>query len=181
VELFIKFLCSSCYSVRNPYFWAMATFYKLQKEPKKTDDVNRSEIRVTAAGKIRNYISYAIHLFKDAKLTEICLKAMGRVTHKAVLVAELLRGRVPDLHQQVEISSVPVADRFQPSLEGLDTVIVERNISSIAIRLSVSALDISHVGYHPPLKSRVVARKRGRRRNFHSRRGGRVSVKNSLQ
>jgi len=64
--------------------------------------------------------------------------------------------RVAGLHQQVEISSIPVKETYQPKTEGLDNVTTSRSVSSISIKLSKSPLDSSHYSYAPPLPSELV-------------------------
>lgn len=45
---------------------------------------------------------------------------MGQAIHKAVIVAEILRRRVPNLEQVTDFGHVEIEDHFEPIEEGLD-------------------------------------------------------------
>jgi DNA-binding protein len=64
-----------------------------------------SEIRVTASGKERNYIGYASKLIEEKGLDTVVLTGMGSAITKTITVAEILKRRIPDLHQWTEIES----------------------------------------------------------------------------
>ncbi len=64
-----------------------------------------SEIRVTASGKERNYIGYASKLIEERELDTVVLTGMGSAITKTITVAEILKRRIPDLHQWTEIES----------------------------------------------------------------------------
>jgi DNA-binding protein Alba len=59
-------------------------------------------------------------VIKERKFSEIFLKAMGRAINKAVTIAEIVKRRVPNLHQITEISSTDITDVWEPLEEGLD-------------------------------------------------------------
>jgi DNA-binding protein Alba len=125
--------------------------YRRVEKPKVEDKIQENEIRVTTQGKMRNYISYAMSLFQEKKFPEIILRAMGRAINKTVTVAEIIKRRIPNLHQITEIDSTDITDTWEPLEEGLDRLEMTRHVSSIKIRLSTKELDKNHPGYQPPI------------------------------
>jgi len=121
-------------------------------------DIKENEIRITTQGKMRNYISYATNLLTDQnkKYNEIVLKAMGRAINKTVTIAEIIKRRIPGLHQITQIDSTDITDVWEPLEEGLDRLETTRHVSSIQITLSTSPLDPNNLGYQPPLPNDQV-------------------------
>lgn len=76
---------------------------------------------------------------------------MGRAINKTVVVAEIIKRRIPSLHQLTEIGSVDITDTWEPLEEGLDTLETTRHVSVISITLSKVQLDTSQPGYQQPL------------------------------
>ncbi|CAA0825727.1 Alba DNA/RNA-binding protein [Striga hermonthica] len=127
----------------------MDRYQKVQK-PKPESPVNQNEIRITSQGLVRNYISYATSLLQERRVREIVLKAMGQAISKTVAVAEIVKRRVPRLHQDTAISSVSITDTFEPIEEGLQTVEQTRHVSMISITLSTKELNMNSPGYQAP-------------------------------
>jgi len=156
--------------------------YRRLQTVRPEEPIKENEIRVTAQGKVRRYISYATSLLQQKKAPEITLKAMGHAISKTVAIAELLKRRISGLHQVIEIGSSDVKDVFTPQEQGLETVELVRHVSSILIRLARANLDTSHVGYQAPLPEIVHSRGRGRGRGFgrgRSRGRGTYTVANN--
>jgi len=131
---------------------------KYTRETAKTDDIiKQNEIRVTTQGKMRRYISYATNLFQDNKeCDEITLKAMGKAINKTVAIAEIIKRRIPNLHQYTEINTAEIKETHVPNEEGLEVVEITRHVSSILISLSTRTLDIDAIGYQPPIPDTEV-------------------------
>jgi len=151
--------------------------YKRVEKQKVSEEIKENEIRVTTQGKMRNYISYATNLFKEKGHASIVLKAMGRAINKTVTIAEIIKRRIPNLHQQTTIDSTDIVDVWEPIEEGLDRLETTRHVSSIQILLSTEKLDPDLVGYQEPLPEDQVKPSNfnpGRRRGGRGRgRGGR--------
>lgn len=109
-----------------------------------------------AAGKMRNYISYATSLFLERGFTSIILKAMGRAINKSVTICEIIKRRIMGLHQNCEIGSVDLTDTWEPLEEGLSRVETTRHVSVISITLSIEALNPELPGYQAPLPESMV-------------------------
>jgi DNA-binding protein Alba len=125
--------------------------YEKVEKPREETEIKDNEIRITTKGKMRNSISYATTLFKDKGFNEVILKAMGRAINKTVTIAEIIKRRIPNLHQITEISSTDITDVYEPLEEGLDRIETTRHVSSITIILSTVPLDTSAPGYQAPL------------------------------
>uniref|UniRef100_A0A0E0KIQ3 DNA/RNA-binding protein Alba-like domain-containing protein n=1 Tax=Oryza punctata TaxID=4537 RepID=A0A0E0KIQ3_ORYPU len=93
--------------------------YQRVERPRPESAIEENEIRITAQGLIRNYVSYATSLLQDRRIKEIVLKAMGQAISKSVAVAEIIKKRVPGLYQDTNISSVSITDVWEPIEEGL--------------------------------------------------------------
>ncbi|KAM0827691.1 hypothetical protein ACQ4PT_068033 [Festuca glaucescens] len=93
--------------------------YQRVERPRPESAIAENEIRITAQGLIRNYVSYATSLLQDRKIKEIVLKAMGQAISKSVAVTEIIKKRIPGLYQDTNISSVSITDVWEPIEEGL--------------------------------------------------------------
>ncbi|KAL5787535.1 hypothetical protein ACOSP7_004484 [Xanthoceras sorbifolium] len=133
----------------------MERYQKVEK-PKAENAISENELRITAQGRLRNYISYAISLFQDKGANEIILKATGRAINKTVMIAELLKRRIVGLHQNTSTGSIDITDLWEPLEEGLLPIETTRHVSIITIILSKKELDSSSLGYQPPIPADQV-------------------------
>ncbi|CAN4090942.1 unnamed protein product [Withania somnifera] len=124
--------------------------YQKVEKPRPEEPIKENEIRVTAQGLIRNYISYATTLLQEERTKEIVLKAMGQAISKTVAIAEIIKKRVPGLYQDTSISSTTITDAYEPLEEGLQPLEMTRQVSLIAITLSTAELNKSSPGYQAP-------------------------------
>lgn len=181
--------------------------YQRVAKPQQSEDIQKNEIRVTSQGPTRKYISYAVALLDPSLATQaeneeneaenqappeqydqIVLKALGKAISKTVTIAEVVKRRVPNLHQITDIESAEISYQYQPLEEGLEPVTKQRNVSSITITLSTTPLDTNHPGYQAPIDPALVGppeasvqrprpanqrrgRGRGRGRGFRGGRG----------
>lgn len=130
----------------------MDRYQRVEKAKSETTaPINENEIRITAQGRMRNYITYATTLFQEKGTNDIVLKAMGRAINKTVMIAELIKRRIVDLHQNTSIGSTDITDTWEPLEEGLLPLETTRHVSMIVITLSKKELDTSSTGYQPPI------------------------------
>ncbi|XP_077229597.1 uncharacterized protein LOC143862435 [Tasmannia lanceolata] len=125
--------------------------YQRVEKPRPETTINENEIRITTQGLIRNYISYATSLLQEKRVREIVLKAMGQAISKTVAIAEILKKRIPGLHQDTTISSTSITDVWEPIEEGLVPLEMTRHVSMISITLSTRDLNKTSPGYQAPL------------------------------
>mmetsp|Transcript_13647 Transcript_13647/g.27957 ORF Transcript_13647/g.27957 Transcript_13647/m.27957 type:complete len:165 (+) Transcript_13647:483-977(+) len=110
-----------------------------------------NQIRVTASGKIRAYVTYAIGILGEEP-EGVVLLGLGNAINKAVTVAELIKRTWEEsraLHQTTELSSVEIQDHWEPLEDGLPPLTTTRVVSCITIRLCSyeGTLDRSVPGY----------------------------------
>eukprot|EP00997_Jenningsia_sp_PLL12_P006048 NODE_2592_length_897_cov_208.117925_g2130_i0.p1 GENE.NODE_2592_length_897_cov_208.117925_g2130_i0~~NODE_2592_length_897_cov_208.117925_g2130_i0.p1 ORF type:complete len:199 (-),score=42.80 NODE_2592_length_897_cov_208.117925_g2130_i0:257-853(-) len=130
----------------------MEKYRRVPKE-KVEESIQPNEIRVVAMSQrsARNYISYGINLLtaeeEDKKHSQIVVRAMGRAINKTINICEIVKRRVPGLHQITKLESNILVDHFEPLMQGLDPKEITRTVSSISITLSKDKLDESDPGY----------------------------------
>nr|CAB3497087.1 unnamed protein product [Digitaria exilis] len=65
--------------------------YQRVEKPREEAPIGANEIRITAQGRPRNYITYALNLLQDNSVDDIVIKAMGKAINKTVVIVELLK------------------------------------------------------------------------------------------
>lgn len=130
--------------------------YTRVRQPRSEGKPEDNEVRITAAGKARAYISFAYSLLEEKGHSTIVLRAMGKAINKAVAITEIIKRRVAGLHQLITLSSTDITDIWEPKEEGLDRIETVRHVSVITIHLSKGDLDTSAPGYQPPLPADQV-------------------------
>ncbi|XP_077249487.1 uncharacterized protein LOC143889171 isoform X2 [Tasmannia lanceolata] len=125
--------------------------YQRVEKPRPETTINENEIRITTQGLIRNYISYATTLLQEKQVREIILKAMGQAINKTVAIAEIIKKRIPGLHQDTTTSSISITDVWEPIEEGLVPLEMTRHVSMISISLSTREQNKNSPGYQAPL------------------------------
>lgn len=124
--------------------------YRKVEKPRPEIPINENGIRITTQGIPRNYISYATTLLGENGRSVVVLKAMGKAISKRVTIAEIIKRRIPNLHQNIVICSLPTTILWEPLEEGLLPFETTRHVSMITITLSTRHLDTSSAGYQPP-------------------------------
>ncbi|KAI4321654.1 hypothetical protein MLD38_035012 [Melastoma candidum] len=129
--------------------------YQRVEKPREETPIDENEIRITSQGRMRSYITYAMNLLQE-KDREIMFKAMGRAINKTVTIVELIKRRIPGVHQVTSIGSIDITDTWEPLEEGLVTLETTRHVSMITISLSKEELEPSSIGYQPPIPAELV-------------------------
>lgn len=132
---------------------ATPTATKTKKNANVDATIEENEIRVTAQGKMRNYVAYAATIFSESKSHTVVLKGMGRVINKTVSLAEILKRRVKGLYQLAEIGSIKVVDKKSGKGDEEPTEVV-RLLSVIKIVLTTEPEDKAK--YQPPIDESMV-------------------------
>ncbi|KAK9909582.1 hypothetical protein WJX75_004429 [Coccomyxa subellipsoidea] len=134
----------------------MDRYVRVEQRKTEQPTIQENEVRIMAAGKMRNYISYATTLLTDKGHDAVVLKAMGRAINKTVTIAEIIKRRIMGLHQNTAIGSVDITDTWEPLEEGLNRLETTRHVSVITITLSTALLDVTTVGYQAPIENELV-------------------------
>ncbi|KAK3016429.1 hypothetical protein RJ639_006262, partial [Escallonia herrerae] len=121
--------------------------YQKVERRRPEEPIGDNEMRITAQGLIRNYITYATTLLQEKQAKEIVLKAMGQAISKTVAITEILKKRIPGLYQDTSISSTSIVDVWEPIEEGLVPVELTRQVSLITVTLSTTELNQNSSGY----------------------------------
>eukprot|EP00922_Rhytidocystis_sp_ex-Travisia-forbesii_P027998 GHVS01041100.1.p1 GENE.GHVS01041100.1~~GHVS01041100.1.p1 ORF type:complete len:336 (+),score=39.83 GHVS01041100.1:64-1071(+) len=77
---------------------------------------------------------------------------VGRAMTNAITAAEMVKMKMPELHQTCHVSTMEVKDIYEPLEEGLDVMEQTRNAATLTITLTTdgSTMDDTHVGYQKP-------------------------------
>ena len=120
---------------------------------------SEGEIRVAVNGNVSNYLAFASNELLEGR-DSIVIKGSGQASKLAVTVSEILKRRVPGLHQHIEVGLLEFTEEFEPVEEGLDRVVEKRRVPCISIQLSKVPLDTKKPGYQAPLSAAVIKAER---------------------
>lgn len=156
----------------------MAEKYRKVSSPQPNPPMLPNEVRITKEGPRKSYISYAIAKLNGETITSqsidqttnkptnapntpcdsVLLRAMGSTTGKAVTIAEIIKKRIPNLHQHTKIGATALHDVYEPLEEGLRSVKITRHVASIEILLTKNKEDASpdSPGYQSPIPVELV-------------------------
>lgn len=107
-------------------------------------------MRVNSGSKIRNLMGYAMKKIKEPDTKQMCWSGSGKAITKAVSCAEIMKRKIKGLHQITEIRKRRIEEYWEPKLEGLERLKVNRDIPAISILLSKEPLDKDRPGYQAP-------------------------------
>ena len=122
----------------------MQGYNKVQKDKPETVE---NEIRVTAKGQIKKYLGYALRILTKTEFKELEIRGTGNAIVKALILIELVKRRVGDLHQVNNITSTEIVDEFEPIVEGLEKIEQRRRVTCLNCILSKDPLDETNIGY----------------------------------
>lgn len=120
--------------------------YRKVKKPKQAQPKDDAEIRVTASGRVSDYVTYAVKQFNEKDKSQLTITAAGNAPTTAGTLAEIIKRRVKGLHQLVSLGITEIVDEYEPLEEGLDKVVDIRRVYFIQITLSKDALNTSDMG-----------------------------------
>lgn len=107
-------------------------------------------MKVAAGSKIRNLMGYAMKKIKDPDTKQLCWSGSGKAITKTVSCAEIMKRKIKGLHQVTEIRKKRIEEYWEPKIEGLERLKVNRDVPAISILLSKEQLDKDHSGYQAP-------------------------------
>lgn len=110
------------------------------------------EMRVRDGSKIRNLLGLALARLEGGSTRHVVFSGSGRAAGKAVSCAEIVKRRVPGLHQLTKLRFLQTEDSWVPTSPdtGLDPLTVRRHVPAVWVLLSRDPLDPSECGYQPP-------------------------------
>jgi hypothetical protein len=128
------------------------------------------EMKVTNASKIRNMVGFAMTSIGDNNIRHMTWTGSGNAVNKTISCVEILKRKVKGLHQITQIGFFRVEDLWESTMEGLDTLKVNRNIPAVSILLSKDPLDTNDPSYQAPGATHIVwagVSKTRRQGSFH--------------
>ncbi|XP_046367841.2 ribonuclease P protein subunit p25-like protein [Haliotis rufescens] len=111
---------------------------------------NVVEMRVSAGSKIRNIMGYAIKRMKEPDVKQITWNGSGHAVNKTISCAEIMKRKIKGLHQITKIRFRRIEEFWEPKMEGLERLKVNRDIPAISILLSREPVNTSQPGYQAP-------------------------------
>ena len=90
-------------------------------------------MRISAKSTNSRCITRIIKWLTDEKQETIKITSTGNAIWKAITIAEIVKHRVPNLHQINSISTLKTIDEYKPLEEGLDVVKIERYLACFQI------------------------------------------------
>lgn len=110
------------------------------------------EMRVRDGSKIRNLLGLVLGRLEDGGTRHVVFSGSGRAAGKAVSCAEIVKRRVPGLHQLTKLRFLQTEDSWVPASPdaGLDPLTVRRHVPAVWVLLSRDPLDPNECGYQPP-------------------------------
>lgn len=121
-----------------------------EKVLKEKDPTIENEIRVMAKGQIKKYLGYALRILTKTDFKSLEIRGTGNAIVKALILIELVKRRVGDLHQINNITSTEIIDEFMPLVEGLEKIEQRRRVTCLNCVLSKEPLDSTNIGYQEP-------------------------------
>ncbi|KAG8225872.1 hypothetical protein J437_LFUL004802 [Ladona fulva] len=110
-------------------------------------------MKVKPNSKLRNLLGLATNFLKDEQV--VLWTGSGPAVIKAISCAEIMKRKFNNLHQITKLCFRKVTETWDPISDGLDELVVEREVPTIHILLSKDALDSNELGYQPPGDSKA--------------------------
>jgi DNA-binding protein len=100
---------------------------------------------------VSSYLGYAFRILNQkSSHNQLTIRATGNAIVKALILIELVKRRIGDLHQLNKIHSTVIVDVYKPKVEGLEQIEQNRRVTALDCILSKVPLDKSEVGYQEP-------------------------------
>mmetsp|Transcript_6144 Transcript_6144/g.9104 ORF Transcript_6144/g.9104 Transcript_6144/m.9104 type:complete len:121 (+) Transcript_6144:14-376(+) len=103
-------------------------------------------VGVSAHSQVSSLLNLALSTLESEG--QVLIRSLGNAAPKAVTLAEMVKKRVPSLHQQSETSTESVSTNYANLQEGQKPA--NKTLSRLDIILSNNPLNQSHYGYQPP-------------------------------
>lgn len=113
-------------------------------------DESGVEMKVNAGSKIRNLMGFALTKIKEPGIKQMTWNGSGNAMNKAISCAEIMKRKIKGLHQITKVYYRRIEEYWEPKIEGLERLKVNRDIPAISILLSKEPLDAKESGYQAP-------------------------------
>lgn len=129
-------------------------YRKVAQNKSVSESAPKNEIRITQRSpRVSGYVLYAANLLIKEGQDFVNIKAAGNAIARGVLVAEIIRHRVPGLHQINKISRIDIVDEWEPLEEGLDKVVNTKSLPVFEAKLTKNPTqeELKDPSYQEPL------------------------------
>ncbi|XP_074658717.1 ribonuclease P protein subunit p25-like protein [Tubulanus polymorphus] len=96
---------------------------------------NTIHMYVKYGSKIRNLIAYSLNRMKETDVAQITWNGIGKSVAKTINCAEILADKLK-LHQVRKFKVLRIEEYWEPTIEGLDRLKVNRDIPAVTILLT---------------------------------------------
>ncbi|XP_050344811.1 ribonuclease P protein subunit p25-like protein [Nymphalis io] len=119
-------------------------------------------MQVKGGSKMTNLISHASGILEDKAATAVVWSGAGVAIAKAISCAEIIKRQFSIQHQVTKLTHKSVEEYWEPKIDGLETIVVKRQIPVIHILLSIPEIpDINQLGYQTPQSKKFWEKVRG--------------------
>ena len=127
----------------------MEAYNKVQQQKEETQE---NEIRVAVAGQVSSYLGYAFRILNPkSEHKSLTIRATGNAIVKALILIELVKRRIGDLHQLNKIHSRELESEEPSKLDENEKIITKRRVTAMDTILSKEAPDdLNQPGYQVP-------------------------------
>merc|ERR1711990_1424417 len=122
-----------------------------QRKNKEGHITAENELRVQAKGQIKNYLGYAFRILNKTDHRSLTIRATGNAIVKALILIELVKRRVGELHQLNKIYSMEIVSHEESKIEGMEKIETRRRVTAMDTTPSKDKLDTEDPGYWEPL------------------------------
>ncbi|CAH2990768.1 unnamed protein product [Chilo suppressalis] len=120
-----------------------------EKIPFKDLPENFLWMQVKGGSKMNNLISHASGILEDKSASAVVWSGAGVAIPKAISCAEILKRQFSIQHQVTTLTHKRVEEYWEPKIDGLETIVVKRQIPVIHILLSIHMIsDTKQLGLH---------------------------------
>lgn len=111
---------------------------------------NAVRMNVNAGSKIHNLMKFAEKKLNEPDTRQLTWNGCGQAVSKAISCAEIMKRQFKELYQVTEIRFKRIEEYWEPKVDGMDRLKVNRNVPVITILLSKDPLDATIPGYQAP-------------------------------
>ncbi|CAK1582016.1 unnamed protein product [Parnassius mnemosyne] len=118
------------------------------KIPIKDLPANFLWMQVKGGSKMNNLLSHASGIIEDKSSSSVVWTGAGVAIPKAISCAEILKRQFSIEHQVTKLTYKMVEEYWEPKIDGLEKIIVKRQIPVIHILQSIDEIqDVTQLGY----------------------------------
>lgn len=92
-------------------------------------------------------MGYAFRILNKTDHRSLTIRATGNAIVKALILIELVKRRVGDLHQRNKIYSLEIKTEEEAKIDGLPKMETKRRVTAMDTELSKDQLDENDAGY----------------------------------